>query len=402
MSDLIINAITIGSAWGAFLIALILAAATQKKGGILASIFAICKLIFALAATAITVYTVLQIVGMETIVSLAATGIITLILGFGLQGSFEDLFAGLTLARVRQLKEGDLLAVSGFVGKIRKNDSRSVVLEDQKGNTKIIFKSEMRDIQILSEEFGKVFTDAAEGSLEGVDAMREEIQRKQAAADAIYDEVQSAKNEIGNVLEESKKANEELNSVLNEAKDLGTKAKEDAEKTVSLVNNAEKVLSDAKGEAEKTLSDAKNEADTQLKNAKEEAEKTVNSAKEEAEKLSSEAAKAAEETKAEAKKALDDAKTEAEKILEEAKEKAEEVRDVAADTVTKTVEEVKETAEEELEEVKEAVVTMAETAEEIKDAAEDTVTEAKEEIAKTASEEQKKAKKKTSRKKKAE
>ena len=124
--------------------------------------------------------------------------------------------------------------------------------------------------------------------------------------------------------------------------------------------------------------------------------------KEEAEKLSADAAKVAEETKAEAKKALDDAKTEAEKILEEAKEKAEEVRDVAADTVTKTVEEVKETAEEELEEVKEAVVTMAETAEEIKDAAEDTVTEAKEEIAKTASEEQKKAKKKTSRKKKAE
>ena len=96
MNDIFVDIIIMGGALLLFVITLIGAGASAKKGVRAAAVWALLRLIFGFAAFVVIGYKAMQLVGLETIVILAAVGIAALVAGFGFQKNF----------RKRQIQKG--------------------------------------------------------------------------------------------------------------------------------------------------------------------------------------------------------------------------------------------------------------------------------------------------------
>ena len=188
MNDFFVDIITIGSALLVFIIALIGAGVSAKKGGRAAAVWALIRLIFGFCAFVIIAYKVMQIIGLDTVVIVAAVGIATLLAGFSLQKNMENIFAALSLTGKGRFKVGDTLVVNGFRGKVTEMSPRSVVIEDVEGNINVISNSEMINYRVLSPIVAGIPDALTNDEREAIKASQEETTRKKDAADAIFEE----------------------------------------------------------------------------------------------------------------------------------------------------------------------------------------------------------------------
>ena len=379
MNDFFTDIITIGSALLVFVIALIGAGVSAKKGGRGAAVWALIRLIFGFGAFVITAYKVMQIIGMETVVTVAAVGIATLLSGFALQKNMENIFAALSLTGKGRFKVGDTLVVSGFRGKVTEMSPRAVVIEDAEGNINVISNSEMINYRVLSPIVAGIPDAISNDEREVLKADKEETQNRKDAADAIFEEAVLAKSQIKEALDESLKVKDDLNTTLGEMKAAAVETKETAEKDLKEARTA---IENFTAEAEQKLETAKAEAEQKLETAKAEAGEIID-------KANTEAAETLENAKTQATEALENAKTEAAETLETAKTEAEAIKESASteaaealDSAKAEAEEIRKAAETEAEEItksaSKALEEAAENAEEIAGAAEEKVEELKE------------------------
>ncbi len=231
MNDLIINIITAVSAWIVFGIAALIAKSVAKKGGRHLPTAALVKLIFGFAACAITVFILMDILGVPTMTSTMAVGAAVIILGLGTQSIFEDLITGMFQAFEKKFKPGDIMIVEGFKGVVTDIGARNITLEDPRGNRLVINHSDIRSYQDLywerpsapAEEPEKETKEEAEEPKESVPETTEAaVEEKAEAAEKIEDEVIEAAEDAAETLQDEAedKIEEVKETVENEAEEI--------------------------------------------------------------------------------------------------------------------------------------------------------------------------------------
>ena len=96
--------------------------------------------------------------GIDPTSLVAALGITSVVISFGLQDTVSNIFSGLGLMVGRVVAPGDCVEVSGFRGMVRDVNWRHTTVEDRFGNVQIIPNS------VLNKTSFKRFSDAQRGS----------------------------------------------------------------------------------------------------------------------------------------------------------------------------------------------------------------------------------------------
>ncbi len=113
---------------------------SETVAGLLASI------IRAISAIVAVVW-VLNIMGMDLTAIFASLGVVSLIIGFGVQSLIEDCVTGIFIILEGQFNIGDVIVLDDFRGTVKKITMRTTVIEDAGFNLKIINNSDIRNVQ---------------------------------------------------------------------------------------------------------------------------------------------------------------------------------------------------------------------------------------------------------------
>lgn len=88
----------------------------------------------------------LSIIGVDVSTIFASIGIIALILGFGAESLVADLVTGVFILFENEYNVGDIIEVDGFRGTVKEIGLRTLNLEDNGGNVKIINNADLKNI----------------------------------------------------------------------------------------------------------------------------------------------------------------------------------------------------------------------------------------------------------------
>ncbi len=122
-------------------------------------------------ATVIIVIAVLAIWGINTTALITGAGVVTLIVGLGMQSLISDVVAGLFIVFENEFNVGDIITIDGFRGTVTSIGMRTTKLEAA-GNVKIVNNSDIRGVlnQTIKPSTAKVLIDIEYGeSLERVE-----------------------------------------------------------------------------------------------------------------------------------------------------------------------------------------------------------------------------------------
>lgn len=95
----------------------------------------------------ITVVWVLSVIGVDIGTIFASLGIMSLIIGFGVQSLIEDCVTGLFIIFEGIYNIGDIIVLDTFRGTVEKITLRTTTIKDSGGNLKIINNSDIRNVQ---------------------------------------------------------------------------------------------------------------------------------------------------------------------------------------------------------------------------------------------------------------
>ncbi len=95
----------------------------------------------------VTLVWVLSVLGIDLGAIFASLGVVSLIVGFGVQSLIEDCVTGIFIILENQYNVGDIIVVEDFRGTVRRISIRTTTIEDAGGNLKIINNSDIRNVQ---------------------------------------------------------------------------------------------------------------------------------------------------------------------------------------------------------------------------------------------------------------
>ncbi len=90
---------------------------------------------------------VLSVMGVNLAAIFASLGVVSLIVGFGVQSLIEDCVTGIFIIIEGQYNIGDIIVLEDFRGTVEKISMRTTTLRDDGGNLKIVNNSDIRNIQ---------------------------------------------------------------------------------------------------------------------------------------------------------------------------------------------------------------------------------------------------------------
>lgn len=120
----------------------------------------------------------LSILGVNVSVIVASVGVVTLVVGFGVESLIADVGTGIFILFENQYNVGDIVEVGGFRGTVREIGIRTTAIEDAGGNVKIINNSDMKSILNRSEQTSRAVCDIDipyETDLEALEAKLPEL-----------------------------------------------------------------------------------------------------------------------------------------------------------------------------------------------------------------------------------
>lgn len=120
----------------------------------------------------------LSILGVDVSVIVASVGVVTLVVGFGVESLIADAGTGIFILFENQYNVGDIVEVGGFRGTVREIGIRTTAIEDAGGNVKIINNSDMKNILNRSEHASRAVCDIDipyETDLEALEAKLPEL-----------------------------------------------------------------------------------------------------------------------------------------------------------------------------------------------------------------------------------
>ncbi len=94
---------------------------------------------------------VLNVMGVNLGAIFASLGIVSLIVGFGVQSLIEDCVTGIFIILEGQYNIGDIILIGDFRGTVKSINMRTTTLVDGGGNLKVINNSDIRNIQNRSQ-----------------------------------------------------------------------------------------------------------------------------------------------------------------------------------------------------------------------------------------------------------
>lgn len=121
--------------------------------------------------TIVIIIAVLAIWGVNTTALITGAGVVTLVIGLGMQSLISDVVAGLFIVFENEFNVGDIITIDGFRGTVVSIGMRTTKLEAQ-GNIKIVNNSDIRGVlnQTVKPSVAKSLIDIEYGeSLEEVE-----------------------------------------------------------------------------------------------------------------------------------------------------------------------------------------------------------------------------------------
>lgn len=103
--------------------------------------------IICVTGAAVAIIWILNILGVNMAAILASLGIVSLIVGFGVQSLVEDCITGIFIILEGEYNVGDIIVLEEFRGTVKKISMRTTTIEDEGGNLQIINNSDIRNIQ---------------------------------------------------------------------------------------------------------------------------------------------------------------------------------------------------------------------------------------------------------------
>lgn len=97
-------------------------------------------------AALIAIFAVLGALGVDGVTLLASAGIISIIVGLGVQPLIEDVIAGIFIVFEKLFDVGDIIVIDDFRGTVTEIGIRTTQLVDAGGNVKIINNSDIRTL----------------------------------------------------------------------------------------------------------------------------------------------------------------------------------------------------------------------------------------------------------------
>ncbi len=154
---------------------------TKTVAGLINSIIKVVVFIAAVAW-------VLSVLGVNVVAIFASLGVVSLILGFGLQSLIEDCVTGIFIIIEGQFNIGDIVVIGDFRGTVKKINIRTTTIEDAGGNLKIVNNSDIRNIQNRSNNNSVAICDVSIRYEEDLDKVEKIIK---AALENIYEKNKS-------------------------------------------------------------------------------------------------------------------------------------------------------------------------------------------------------------------
>lgn len=97
-------------------------------------------------AAVIVIFAVLGALGVDGVTLLASAGIISIIVGLGVQPLIEDVIAGIFIVFEKLFDVGDIIVIDDFRGTVTEIGIRTTQLVDTGGNVKVINNSDIRTL----------------------------------------------------------------------------------------------------------------------------------------------------------------------------------------------------------------------------------------------------------------
>ena len=135
-----------------------------------ATAFAVLSSAAKYLAVIVTVLSLLRTAGVNTTTILAATGIVSLVVGFASQSLIEDVVTGIFILFEGQYKIGDVLVLDDFRGTVQNIGVRTTTLQDAGGNRLIVNNSDVRNVQNRSRAISRAVTTVAVSYAKDLDA----------------------------------------------------------------------------------------------------------------------------------------------------------------------------------------------------------------------------------------
>ena len=104
------------------------------------------------AAAIVAVFLILGQWGASATMTLAAAGLLTLVIGLGSQSLVADILAGIFMVFEGEFQVGDIVIVDGWRGEVKAISIRTTKLVDAGGNVKIINNSDIRSVINQTQE----------------------------------------------------------------------------------------------------------------------------------------------------------------------------------------------------------------------------------------------------------
>ncbi len=158
----------------------------------------VCNLIRWIVTIALVIV-VLAVWGVDTTALITGAGVITLIVGLGMQSLISDVVAGLFIVFENEFNIGDIITVDGFRGEVISMGIRTTKLKAA-GNVKIFNNSEIRGVlnQTVEPSTAKAFIDIEYGeSLARIDGIIAEKLKDVKIEGIIGEIVYEGVNELG-------------------------------------------------------------------------------------------------------------------------------------------------------------------------------------------------------------
>lgn len=158
----------------------------------------VCNLIRWIVTIALVIV-VLAVWGVDTTALITGAGVITLIVGLGMQSLISDVVAGLFIVFENEFNIGDIITVDGFRGEVISMGIRTTKLKAA-GNVKIFNNSEIRGVlnQTVEPSTAKAFLDIEYGeSLARIDGIIAEKLKDLKIEGIIGEIVYEGVNELG-------------------------------------------------------------------------------------------------------------------------------------------------------------------------------------------------------------
>jgi len=128
----------------------------KKRADTLASVLKSTSTVF---LAGLTIFFILEILGVDVRPLVAGAGIIGVALGFGAQTLVRDCLSGVFILAEHQIAVGDQVMVAGVTGTVEKVKVRALTLRDQEGRVHYIPNGEIRVVTNLSQGVARFLVD---------------------------------------------------------------------------------------------------------------------------------------------------------------------------------------------------------------------------------------------------